>query len=599
MDWPCPQCTYDNPAVALVCEMCGEKRGVVVLVKAPLASPSISSQAATLSPSTSTTTTTTTATTSFLLGRGLPWRCRASGCSAMNSAVSILCEECHRGREDDGKRGRDGVDLIMRAGISASTSGSSVTNAVARTPTTTTTTTTTIIAPSPPAAVQLPTLSAFDTSRPFFIDASGQPTLEVSEVLWLLTPGVDVYDGEFKARSAVGGELIITSRRFLWTDSSRSTRHSWPLAAVKSASGEEGGLFTSRSQKVSITLFGCGGGGRPAHVRLGFKEGGRDAWLKALVEALDKRTTTLPLTTPTPTTLTPTPMLVDSPAAAAAFTTKTTSVGGGLAVGAREAVRQRDAAEAAASRALAATAFSGLAALAAHAQDILKLAEQTAAELRAVRERRGDVAGAKEEAAVAEMLADLGAVGNPVTRTTAGRAYVDALARQIAEFARPRLATAGGLLPLTDVYCAYNRARGVDLVSPEDVLAALARAPHLRLGMAVREVSLGGGGGGGGAAAQGKTPPTRFLALDEMDDHKVAARVAQLIISKASSSSPSSSSPPSSKKSYPSVSQLELAAAWRVPLAVAAAHLRVAEAAGAVVRDESVAGTRFFSNNFT
>ena len=557
--------------------MCSANRGVVVVkTVTPLPASSVGSNA-----------------TSFLLGRGLPWRCRASGCSAMNSAVSILCEECHRGRDDDGKRGRDGGDL-MRAGISGS-SGSSVTIAIAAaasrttntSPTTATatppTTTTAVIASPPPsttAVVQLPTLSAFDTSRPFFIDASGQPTLEMSEVLWLLTPGVDVYDGEFKARSSVGGELIITSRRFLWTDTSRSTRHSWPLSAVKSASGEEGGLFTSRSQKVSITLFGCGGGGRPAHVRLGFKEGGRDAWLKALVDALDKRSTLS------------TPMLVDSSSittttatttatfAATTTTTNTTKVGG-LAVGAREAVRQRDAAEAAASRALAATAFSGLAALAAHAQDILKLAEQTAAELRAVRERRGDVAGAKEEAAVTEMLADLGAVGNPVTRTTAGRAYVDALARQIAEFARPRLATAGGLLPLTDVYCAYNRARGVDLVSPEDVLAALARAPHLRLGMAVREVSLG--------SAQGKTP-TRFLALDEMDDHKVAARVAQLIVSKAASSS---------GKSYPSVSQLELASAWRVPLAVAAAHLRVAEAAGAVVRDESVAGTRFFSNNFT
>ena len=42
----------------------------------------------------------------------------------------------------------------------------------------------------------------------------------------------------------------------------------------------------------------------------------------------------------------------------------------------------------------------------------------------------------------------------------------------MAKFAAPVLAHAGGILPLTDLYCLYNRARGTDLVSPDDLLKA-------------------------------------------------------------------------------------------------------------------------------
>jgi ESCRT-II complex subunit VPS36 len=59
-------------------------------------------------------------------------------------------------------------------------------------------------------------------------------------------------------------------------------------------------------------------------------------------------------------------------------------------------------------------------------------------------------------------------------RTSTGARFHLELARQLADFllAGP-LKNAGGLLPLADVYCLFNRARGTELVSPEDLLTAV------------------------------------------------------------------------------------------------------------------------------
>jgi len=49
----------------------------------------------------------------------------------------------------------------------------------------------------------------------------------------------------------------------------------------------------------------------------------------------------------------------------------------------------------------------------------------------------------------------------------------------------------GDMLLLTDIYCMYNRARGTDLVSPDDVLAACRELERLRLGMKLRRFNTG------------------------------------------------------------------------------------------------------------
>jgi ESCRT-II complex subunit VPS36 len=44
---------------------------------------------------------------------------------------------------------------------------------------------------------------------------------------------------------------------------------------------------------------------------------------------------------------------------------------------------------------------------------------------------------------------------------------------QLADFLRGPLERAGGMMTLPDVYCLFNRARGTELVSPDDLLQVL------------------------------------------------------------------------------------------------------------------------------
>ena len=62
-------------------------------------------------------------------------------------------------------------------------------------------------------------------------------------------------------------------------------------------------------------------------------------------------------------------------------------------------------------------------------------------------------------------------VSNPVTKGNAGSAYHRELAKQIATFLKVPFQRVA-VITLADVYCLYNRARGTDMVSPDDVAVA-------------------------------------------------------------------------------------------------------------------------------
>lgn len=61
-------------------------------------------------------------------------------------------------------------------------------------------------------------------------------------------------------------------------------------------------------------------------------------------------------------------------------------------------------------------------------------------------------------------------ITSPVTRQTAGALFHQQLALQLADFLAPRLEHARGVMTLPDTYCLFNRARGNELVSPEDLI---------------------------------------------------------------------------------------------------------------------------------
>jgi ESCRT-II complex subunit VPS36 len=87
----------------------------------------------------------------------------------------------------------------------------------------------------------------------------------------------------------------------------------------------------------------------------------------------------------------------------------------------------------------------------------------------------------------------LGLVSRDMFATTSSageRAWIDELARQVAEFlsddARGVLKKEGGVITLVDLWALYNRVRGMDLISPQDLQKATTRFEALKLPVRAR-----------------------------------------------------------------------------------------------------------------
>jgi ESCRT-II complex subunit VPS36 len=62
-----------------------------------------------------------------------------------------------------------------------------------------------------------------------------------------------------------------------------------------------------------------------------------------------------------------------------------------------------------------------------------------------------------------------------VSKNTTGKNYHSELAMEIEKFLTSVIEKFGGVIGLIDLYCMYNRWRGTDLISPEDLNLACAK----------------------------------------------------------------------------------------------------------------------------
>ncbi|CAG8600151.1 9918_t:CDS:10 [Dentiscutata erythropus] len=153
-------------------------------------------------------------------------------------------------------------------------------------------------------------------------------------------------------------------------------------------------------------------------------------------------------------------------------------------------------------------------------------------------------------------LIELG-IPNPVTKDSAGSTYHKELARQLAEFLDNLLEKENGMMSLTDIYCLFNRARGVALISPEDLYKACSQFEHLNLPMRLRKFSSG---------------------LMVVDDEQIAQRILQHIKTKGP------------------LTAIELASLDKMSVVLINEQLQMVEEKGLICRDESVEGVRFYDN---
>ncbi|KAG9511018.1 Vacuolar protein-sorting-associated protein 36, partial [Fragariocoptes setiger] len=149
--------------------------------------------------------------------------------------------------------------------------------------------------------------------------------------------------------------------------------------------------------------------------------------------------------------------------------------------------------------------------------------------------------------------------------SNADKYYID-LARQIACIAKPVMKNhKKSQMTLPDVYCCFNRARGVDLVSPEDVLNACQIYQDMpELGMRLVKYTSG------------------LLVLEsvDLDGASTHEQTLEFVRTKRFTTPP------------------QMALQLSIPVSLARQRLQECENLGLLCRDESIEGLAFYPNMF-
>eukprot|EP01006_Ploeotia_vitrea_P048192 TRINITY_DN67207_c6_g2_i2.p1 TRINITY_DN67207_c6_g2~~TRINITY_DN67207_c6_g2_i2.p1 ORF type:complete len:495 (+),score=42.23 TRINITY_DN67207_c6_g2_i2:44-1528(+) len=173
-----------------------------------------------------------------------------------------------------------------------------------------------------------------------------------------------------------------------------------------------------------------------------------------------------------------------------------------------------------------------------------------------------------------EWMTNLGIVA-PVSKATMGKGAANEfhaqLARQLCDFLIEPLNRKNGTLSLVDVFCLYNRARGTDLVSPDDIAKACNLFGPLNLPLKVKRFDSG------------------VLVVQSKDKHSTKAIQESIRVYLAGTPE---------KAGHAFVTPRELATLLGVPLQLANEYLLDAEKSTLLCRDESMEGISFYLNFF-
>ncbi|CAO1944662.1 unnamed protein product [Urochloa humidicola] len=214
-------------------------------------------------------------------------------------------------------------------------------------------------------------------------------------------------------------------------------------------------------------------------------------------------------------------------------------------------------------------AFQDLNALMSKAKEMMQLAEKMRLKLltnsSTEPNSNDEEMGSKQD--MQDLLLSVGIV-SPVTKETAGALYHQQLSLQLADFVRIPLDKAGGMMALVDVYCLFNRARGTELISPEDLLQACSLWEKVDVPVMLRKFDSG----------------VKVIQTKTHSDEEVFARILSL-----------AQKPDALQKG---ISPSDAAFTLGIAPALAKEHLLNAENKGLLCTDVSPDGFRFFINLF-
>lgn len=215
-------------------------------------------------------------------------------------------------------------------------------------------------------------------------------------------------------------------------------------------------------------------------------------------------------------------------------------------------------------------AFQDLNALMSKAKEMVMLAEKMRLKLLSGSTSQVGATNDEEMGSNQEMQDWLLSVGiaSPVTKESAGALYHQQLSRQLADFVKVPLERAGGMIALIDVYCLFNRARGTELISPEDLLQACAIWEKFDVPVMLRKFDSG----------------VMVIQNKAHSDEEVLARIKALVLK------------PDALRT--GISPSDAAMTLGIAPGLAKEHLLTAESKGLLCRDISPEGFRFYINLF-
>ncbi|CAF3336978.1 unnamed protein product [Rotaria socialis] len=204
-------------------------------------------------------------------------------------------------------------------------------------------------------------------------------------------------------------------------------------------------------------------------------------------------------------------------------------------------------------------AFQDLNNLMQQAKDMVNISKTIANK---IQEQRSDLTS-DETIRFRSYLLSLG-IDNPVTKESAGSQYHVSLAREVASLLEKSLKDTNGIMTLSDAFCRINRARGYELISPEDLLNAAVHMEQLNLPVRLRVLSSG----------------IKSFELTNHNEEKDLKEITNQV------------------ESAKSMSADQLANLIGIPVIVARERLIAAETNGLLCRDDSIEGLRFYPNLF-
>ncbi|XP_078078451.1 vacuolar protein-sorting-associated protein 36 [Mustelus asterias] len=372
--------------------------------------------------------------------------------------------------------------------------------------------------------------------------------LEINETLVIQQRGVRLYDGDEKTKFDLG-TLLLSTHRLLWRDQKKhDCCIALPLSQIIFFEEQAAGI--GKSAKIVVHLqpvppnkeAGPYQSSKYSYIKLSFKEHGQIEFYRRLSEELSqKRWERISVSQP---------MQPHSRSQAGRVRAA------GIVGIERKLEEKRKETDKNISE-----AFEDLSKLMKKAKEMVDLSKLIANK---IKDKQGDISE-DETIRFKSYLLSMG-IADPVTREThgSGTHYHMQLAKQLAGMLQVPVEEQGGMMALTEVYCLANRARGMELLSPEDLVNACKMFEALNLPMRLRIFDSG----------------VMVVQLQSHNEDEMIASAVETV----------------SERGF--ISSEEYAKLVGISVLLAKERLLLAEKVGHLCRDDSVESLRFYPNLF-